>query len=340
MKLKTTFYLFLIAIMPFYSCSKSDDSGDDNQTPEKPDLGTPATEHHETDGVTDNGDGTSGVTMASELFHTVQNDFSSEAVVTADKTPSSNIEDVYPLGSTIMSFRVNGSLLVVGENPSAFETKMLLYDMSTKKKLDEHEPDEYHLTGFDYNGAIMTIEGNEDLNFYKIENNKIAKHFFQVKSFMGSKFLGAAFLDDDHAYVYDSDKIYYFHLGDSKNASKALDVASFSRINFDSDENFVYAAVGDWNSSEIKKFDKKTKSEDSANPLSLNFTVNGIAIDANYIYLSDKDNNKLQVFNKHTGNHQGDINIKSPTLVDYSGGYVYVFSEDNNSVNKLSITYN
>jgi hypothetical protein len=341
MKIKTTLYFFLIAIMPFFSCSKSDDGGDDNTNTEKPDLGTPATEHHDNDGVKDNGDGSSGVTMANTLFHTIKNDYSSETKVTDDKSPTANLVESYDIGNNLMNFRVHDDMLVAGEKISAFDTKVLLFDLAGKKVLDEHNPDSgSYLSGFDFNGAIMTTEGSENISFYKVENGKITKHFFIINSFLGSKFLSSGFLDDDHAYIYNSDEIQYFHLGDSKNSKKAMDIESFSQIYFDSDENFVYVMVRSWGkNSIIKKFDKKTMSL-SSDMITLNSEGYGMAVDANYIYVSNKDNNKVEIYNKHTANIQGDFNIKSPGLIDYNNGSLYVFSEDNNSVNKYGITFN
>jgi DNA-binding beta-propeller fold protein YncE len=119
-----------------------------------------------------------------------------------------------------------------------------------------------------------------------------------------------------------------------------MDIESFSQIYFDSDENYVYVMVTAWGkNSIIKKFDKKTMSL-SAETIAIGSEGYGMAVDANYIYIGNKDNNKIEIYNKHTGNLQGDFNIKSPSLIDCHKGYLYAFSKDNNSVNKYGITFN
>lgn len=333
MKLKIT-TAFLLAGLFIASCTKTED-------PTK-DLGTPETEHSSTDGVTDNGDGTTGVTLGGIDFTTTSNDYSNQTVVTTDQSATATLVESYDVGSDLENFRINGSTLVGAEFISSFDTKFLTYDLSKKSKIDEHDPDDFYMSGFDFNGAVMTVEGQTEINFYHLENGVITKHFFQIPGYMQSdghysSFLSTCFLDDGTAYIYNSDEIIYFHLSDTKTIKSLMPIDGFSKISFDSDENFVYILVRG-SSAKIQKFDKSTNSA-SSDVKQLPSLAYGIAVDANYIYVTYKDDDKVEIFNKHTGNSQGTIDVSSPNAIDYYDGYIYVYSEGDKAVNKYEITF-
>ena len=324
-------FLVLALGLTISSCSKDDT---------KPESNGPATEHHDNDKVTDNGNGNTGVTLGNVGFTTSQRDFSSDPVVTDPKTVSAQQVEEYPIGGDLHNFRINGTHIIAFESISAFTTKILLYNMDTKKVTDEHTPDSY-LVGMDFNGAIITVEGSEDVNFYNVNDDKVEDHFFHIKGLNGSKFLSECYLDHNKAYVYNSDEILSFDLDNATidTKPKVMDVGSFSQVRFTSDEKHLYVSEGSYSDSKIYFYNKATLTIDKTVPVS-GIRISGISVDANYIYYSDEKGNKVHVINKHNNNDSGSIDVNSPKAIELIGDNLYVFDSSSQKVIKYEVSFN
>ena len=324
-------FIVLALGLAISSCSK-----DDN----KPATDKPATEHHDNDGIKDNGNGSSGVTLGNIGFTTIQRDFSSETIVTDPKTVSAQQVGEYLIGGKLHNFRVNGSHIIAFESISAFTTKILLYNMDTKKVTDEHTPD-YYLVGMDFNGAIMTVEGAENVNFYKVNGDKVEDHFFHIPGINGSKFLSECYLDHNKAYVYNSDEILSFDLDNAtvNPKPKVMSIGDFSQVRFTSDETYLYVSEGSMNDSKIYCYNKTTSTIDKTIPVT-GVRISGISVDANYIYYSDEKGNKVHVINKHNNADSGSIDVSSPKAIELIGSNLYVFDSSSQKVIKYEVSFN
>ena len=329
-------FLVLAMGLAIASCSKDDSNPETNN----PESQNPATEHHDNDGIKDNGDGSSGVTLGNVGFTTTQRDFSGEPVVTDHKTVSAKQVGEYFVGGDLHNFRINGNHIIAFEKISAFTSKILVYNMDTKKVTDEFTPDSY-LVGMDFNGAIMTVEGSEFVNFYKVDGDKVQKHFFHIKGINDSKFLSECYLDHNRAYIYNTDEILYFDLDNATVNPKprAMKIGDFSQVRFTSDEKYLYVSEGDYNSSKIYLYNKAaSKIEKTIKDVPVR--ISGITVDANYIYYADAKGNKIHVINKHNNDDSGIINITSPEAIDLIGDNLYVFDSSSQKIIKYKVSFN
>jgi len=283
----------------------------------------PATDHGPGDGSVNNGDGTTTNTVAGVDFHTVHRDYSNVPKVTDPRTVGAALENTWSYDAPLARFRVAGDLLIGWEKKSAFDHRLVVHDLSqNNRQLSTHLPDTY-LSGFDYNGAIMTVDGAEDVNFYKVQNGVVGDHFFQIKGFKGSKFLSETFLDEDRGYVFDSDKVWVFPLSNTRSVQAAFSVPSFSQLSFTADEKYLYVGVGDYADSSVRIYDKRDYSVVHQIDLPGQGT-HGIAVDGNYVYVSDGRGGVVNVYNKHTYAASGSLAAGAPGAIEKVGDILYV----------------
>lgn len=342
-------YIKLITIiiigfsLSLVSCKKDDPSNDDSK------LGSePSHEHSTNDGIKNNNDGTYTITLGGVNFTTKSRNFSSDAVVTAPKTVSATQEAIYPMGKSLIGFGISDNYIV-----GAVDAKLIIYDMPNMKISDEYKTS-FSVTGIDVNGAIMTTEGSENVNFYSLNSGKIDKHFFTIKSVNGSKFISVCHLDYNTAYVYDADEVVYFPLDNATNSSKPklVDIPSFAKVTYSKDEKNIYFGLGDLskpdpndpnaayiNYSTIRIYDRASKQfndHDSAD----DEQYTGITVDANYIYLSLADKNMVRVINKHNFNSAGSFSVVGAADLNIIGDNLYVYSKSDNKIYKFKINFN
>jgi len=337
------FILFAISMIIFTTSCKKD------EVEEKGNVTTdPSHEHSSNDGIKDNGNGTSTITLGGENFTTVSRDFSNETVITSLKTVSANKVEEYDLGQDITGFGISDDDII-----AANDTKLIVYNMSSKTVTDNYTVS-YAISGIDVNGAIMTTEGSETVNFYSTKNHKIDKHFFEIKSINGSKFLSECYLDYNTAYLYDESEIVSFGLDNVTTSTKPklLDIPSFAKVNYSSDENSLYYCLGQLskpnpndpnaayiNYSAIRIYDRSSKQFVDKNSAD-DEQYTGIAVDANYIYFSLADMNIIRVINKHNFSDAGSFGVDGAKDLKKIGEYLYVYSSTNKSITKLNITFN
>ncbi len=325
------------------ACSKDDDTSNDN-----PSNSNPEHEHGANDGIKDNGDGTYAVTLGGTTFTTRSRDFSKDPVITAPKTVSAAKEAEYNLGAPMIGMAVQGDYIIAGHDKT-----IVVFDMPNNKQSGTFGTS-YDISGIDANGAVMTTEGSEDVNFYSLNNGKIEKHFFTVKSVNGSKFLSVCYLDYDKAYVYDEDEVVFFGLDKATESTKPklVEIPSFANVDYSSDEKNLYFALGHLskpdpndpnapyiNYSAIRIYDRATKKYTDKNSADNEF-YSGIVVDANYIYISMEDENKVQVLNKHNFNPAGSFQVDKPSFMSKTGEYLYIYSKNANKVIKYKISFN
>jgi hypothetical protein len=298
----------------------------------------PRTEHHPGDGSINNGDGSTTNTVGGVDFHTTHRDFSSVPKVTDPRTVSATLQNTYTFAAPISGFRFQGDLLIGWEQASAFDHKLVVQDLVQGNEVSTKVPDTY-FSGFDYNGAIMTVEGAEDVNFYRVENGVIGNHFFQIKGFKGSKFLSTAFLDEDRGFVFDSDKVWVFPLANTGNVQAAFSVPSFSSLSFTADENYIYVGVGDFQDSSIRIYDKADYNLIHQIDLPGQRT-RGITVDGNYVYVSDDRSGSVNVYNKHTYAASGSFTVNTPGAMELVGDLLYVADKDAKAVQVFRVTFN
>ena len=345
MKMKILGLALIGLLMLNTSCKKEETEPVTN--PSLPNNTTP-TDHHENDGIVDNGDGTSTVTLGNVSFNTNQRDFSGEPIVTELKTVSVNQLEEYSIGVSSEGFGIEKNFIITSSN-----TKLKLYDMISKSVVDE-QTTSFNVSGLSVNGCVMTTEGSEDVNFYNIEGSKIDKHFFHIPSVNGSKFLSICYLDYKYAYVYDESSILSFPLDNAtiNPKPKVMDIPSFATVNITSDKDKLYLALGDLskpdpndpnaayiNYSSLRVFDKITKIFTDVNSAD-NINYSGITVDANYIYIAIKDANIIKVINKHTNNDSGTISVNGVTKIIKEGNYLYAYSSANQKLIKYEVSFN
>jgi len=335
-----------IAIIGFMlsmsSCKKDEGSTDDtNKT-------GPSQEHGTNDGIKDNGNGSYTVILGGVTFTTKARDFSNEAVITTPKTVVANKEAEYPIGKGIIGFGIAENSIVAG-----YASNILIYDMTSKKVTDDHKAS-FSISGIDVNGAIMTTEGSEDVNFYNLKNGKIEKNFFKIKSVNGSKFIATCYLDYNKAYIYDESEIVYFALDKATESSKpkVLDIPSFASVNYSSDEKSIYFCLGELskpdpndpnaayiNYSAIRVYDRSSKQFTDKNSAD-DERYTGIAVDANYIYISLADFNTVRVINKHNYADAGSFAVDAPSFLKKIGDELFVYSSNSKKVIKYKVSFN
>jgi hypothetical protein len=231
---------------------------------------------------------------------------------------------------------VSGTDIVAAATTGAFDSDLLIYSMATDAVINRHRPD-FNISGFDFNGVIVTVDGAEDLNFYKLDQGKIANHFFQVPKFRGSKFLSTVYLDHDTAYVYNSDELVEMSLNDSTVLSKLTDIPSFSQISMSSDETNLYLSIYDSTSTELKAINKSTKV--TTDLVTIQDNVTSIIVDANYIYAVTAGDS-IEVYNKHNQAASGTLSITGVELIDLVGDKLYAYRSDTQAVEVYTVSFN
>ncbi len=305
-------------------------------------------EHSSNDGIKDNGDGTYSVTLGGETFTTTKQDFSNDAVITTPKTVNETKVGEYPLSTAIQGFGIQANYIIAGH-----DSKLLVYDMTANKKTDDFSTS-YPITGISVNGAVMTTEGSEEVNFYSLKSGKIAKHFFTIKSVNGSKFLSVCYLDYNKGYVYDEEEVDYFQLDKATESTKPklVDIPAFAKLTYSVDENNIYLCMGQLskpdpsdpnaayiNYSAIRIYNRNSKSfTDKISADDEQYT--GIAVDANYIYIALSDLNLIRVINKHNFSDAGSFTVNTPSFLKKIGDELYVYNSNNQSIIKYKISFN
>ena len=336
--------IVLIALLFVTSaCKKTDSDTTDPHT-----GSGPSHEHGSNDGIKDNGNGTYTVTLAGVNFTTTARDFSKDAAVTAPKTVAANKEAEYPIGHDIIGFGIVGNQLVAG-----YDKNIMIYDMTSKKITDDHKTS-FVVSGIDVNGAIMTTEGSEDVNFYNIKNGKIEKNFFRIKSVNGSKFLSVCYLDYNKGYVYDENEVVDFALDKATESTKpkVLDIPAFAGVTYSSDESYIYFCLGQLSKpnpndpnaayidySAIRIYERSSKTFVDKNSAD-HEQYTGIVVDANYIYIAMEDNNSIRVINKHNYNSAGSFSVDKPKDLKKIGDDLFVYNSNNKSIIKFKISFN
>jgi len=337
--IKKISYVLITLLFITSACTKTDSD---------PVESGPNQEHSSNDGIKDNGNGTYTVTLGGVTFTTTARDFSNDAVVTAPKTVAATKEAEYAIGHGIIGFGITENHIVAGYNKN-----ILVYDMTSKKVTDDHKAS-FDLSGIDVNGAIMTTEGSEDVNFYNLKNGKIEKNFFRIKSVNGSKFLSVCYLDYNKAYLYDESEVVDFALNKATESTKpkVLDIPSFAKVNYSSDEKYIYFCLGALskinpsdpnaayiNYSAVRIYDRSAKTFIDKNSAD-DEQYTGIVVDANYIYIAMEDANSIRVLNKHNFNSAGSFSVNKPGFLKKIGDDLFIYSSDNQSIIKYKITFN
>jgi len=319
-----------------------------DETNKQEDTNGPSHEHSSNDGIVDNGNGTYKITLGNTSFTTKARDFSSETVVTTSMTVNAVKEDEYTFGQNISGFGIAEDNII-----AANDINLLVYNMSTKKISDTHAAS-FIISGIDVNGAVMTTEGSESVNFYSIVNHKIEKHFFEIKSINGSKFLADCYLDFKTAYMYDESQIFYFDLDNATTSTKPklIDIPDFAKVNYSSDENSIYFNLGRLskpdpsdpnaayiNYSAVRIYDRSSKQFIDKNSAD-DEQYTGIVVDANYIYISLESQNIVRVINKHNFNDAGNFSVNGAKDLKKIGDKLYVYSSTSKSIIKFNISFN
>jgi len=151
-----------IVALSMNSCKKDETDNNSNNT------SGPNSEHSSNDGIKDNENGTYTVTLGGESFITKARDFSNQTIVTDPKSVSALKNGEYALSVGIEGFSVQNENIIAGH-----DSKILVYNMTSKSITDDYSVAN-QITGIDVNGAIITTEGSELVNFYNIKNGKIS----------------------------------------------------------------------------------------------------------------------------------------------------------------------
>lgn len=305
--------------------------------PASPGTNGPATEHHSTDSVTSNGNGTSTATVGGVSFTTDQRDFSAQPVVMDQKTVAATKEAEFAIGGDLEQFRVLGDTVYGLIKQSAFENHAIMYSLTSASVLSSRAPD-FYATGFDFNGVLVMVDGAENIDFFKVDGNQIGAHFFQAKNFQGSKFLSSCYVDHDMLYVYDSDKIWRAPVHDTTSATKLIDVPSFSQVSFSSDERYLYVAVSEYSGATVLKIDETNFTLVETFDLGAGH-VTGITVDANYLFVADETAGAIRVLNKHTKSDAGSISLSGVDRVYFEDGYLYAFNDTTQKLEKYSLVF-
>ena len=333
----------IVLSLSISACKKDETNNTNDSNPSGP-----SSEHSSNDGIKDNGNGTYIVTLGNVSFTTTKRDFSNKTVVTAPKTVNASQEAEYVIGSKIEGFGIQGDYIVAGH-----DSKILVYNMSGYKKTDDYSIN-YPITGIDVNGAIMTTEGSEVVNFYKIKDGKISHHFFTIKSVNGSKFLSVCYLEYNKGYIYDENEVVSFELDKATESTKQklVDIPAFAKLTYDVDEKSIYLCMGQLskpnpndpnaayiNYSAIRVYDRSSKQFTDKNSVD-HEQYTGIAVDANYIYIAMEEANSIHVINKHNYSDAGSIAIDAPSYLKKIGDELFVFSSNSLKIIKYKISFN
>lgn len=299
------------------ACSSSSSSTADRQS----------TGHHGNDQAASNGNGTTAVTLGDYAFTTSQFNFVDDGNAAATNVQLQNTVE-YDVGLPITRFGVDNQHIFALVENSAFDTELVSYSLKDQAVVSTKQADSY-FSGFHLNGAIMTSDGTEDLNFYHIANGKITDNFFHVASVNGSIFIGDVFLDHDRLYVKDQFDLLTMPINDTTNIQTLSTISAIQwRMTANSEYVFI-AAVGQVGilDTEIHRITKSNLN--IANWFTMPaIQASGIAVDSNHLYISSKDDNKVYVHKLSDGTLLTSINITSPESINVLGGKLYVMNKD------------
>jgi hypothetical protein len=118
-----------------------------------------------------------------------------------------------------------------------------------------------------------------------------------------------------------------------------MSVPSFTIVNFAADEKYLYVAIGDLTSSEIRFVKKSDMKVEKTLPIP-GRRISGFSVDANYLYVADKNAGKIDVFNKHTQNVSGSISVPSVGAIEVVGNALYLFRKDTKTLEKHTVSFN
>ncbi len=311
-----------------------------NPVPEAPPLGIPATEHHINDKAIANADGTYTITLGNITFTTIVADFSAIPVDTELKMVTDSLVEVYRFSAYMDKFKVLSDSLLAGNFAvNASVSNLAVYQMSNNNMVASYTP-ATPVAGFDLNGVLMSVEGGSDINFYQIEDNDIVKHFFTINNFRGSSFLSDCFIDGKTAFVYNANEILTFTLDtvDSVNTLN-LNIPDFSQVRFAVDERYVYVSIGGLNDGKVMLLDRYYNYQPVRELVFPGRQLKGLAVDANYLYVSDTRSDSVIVLNKTSHINSGGIYIPTVQNIAVLEGYLYATRQDNNTIEKRKLTF-
>lgn len=322
-----------------YSCSSDDSSDSPNPDDQSNNDGDPATEHTDDDKSTDNGNGTSTVTINGVDFDTQHRDFSGEPVVTDPKTISAALDQTYSYSNDVYYFRIKDDTLIGVLQIDNFNYQMVVHTLPNNTEISTHSTD-FFISGFDYNGAIMTVEGSSDVNFYHVDKGVIGDHFFQIPAFMSTKTNGDCFMDENHGYVFNGQGLWVFELHDTDDLRKIADIPGFSKVRFSADESYIYVSVGTISGdSYLQILDKNDYTAADRIDFAGKY-IEGMVVDANYIYMADSRGDRINVINKHTKADAGFINLTGVKNIDVVGDQLYAAVDGAAELRQYTISFN
>lgn len=324
--------LCLFALIIFTSCSSDDDSNSNNTK-------VPATDHHDNDSSVNNGNGSSSITLGGVDFNTEHRDFSGDPVVTDPKTVHFNLENTYNFPADVFYLRIKNDTLFGVLQIDNFNYKLVVNKLSTNTEISSHDTD-FYVDGFDYNGAIITSEGGEDINFYHVNKGIIGDHFFQIQNFKSVKSNTNCYLDENYAFVANGLGLWFFEIHDTKNISKIMDLPGFAEVCYTADEKYLYLTVGTiTGDSSLVTIDKSNYTVVDEKDYPNEYFV-GLCVDANYLYISEQRNSRVKVLNKHTGHVAGHLNLPGAQRIEVVGNKLYAGTKGDKQLKEYSVSFN
>ena len=300
-------------------------------------------EHHDNDHSTPNSDGTTSVSLGNTQFHTTQYKFTDDGHADATGLSVSPVHS-YSIGKKIKRFGIDGDSIHAFVSESAFDTLLISYNLLTQTQTSSAKAD-HRVSGFSFNGVVLTSDGAEDLNFYTVKNEEITDNFFHIKSFNGSKFISDVFLDHNRVYVNDYGGIYSFSIHESGDIKKVMK-ASETTNHFTADSDHVYIASSDsWHSSTIYRIKKSDQSHELwfSEP---SIAASAIAVDSNHIYVAGYDHKSgshaaaiIKVYKKSDHSHIADITAPYVEDIKIKDGKIYDFNSNTKTLTVRALNF-
>ncbi len=337
MKLINSSLVYLISVLFFISCSRDDTRAQQELANQ---FSVVATNNHIDDGSVDNGDGTTTNTLGGVSFVTIHNDYSDQPSLMSNQRVTARLNETYTFPNEVVNFKVVDQHLYVNEAVSSFENYFATYLLSDQSQISKISANDSYISGFDFNGVGVVVDGGEDLDFYTVEDGEIKERFFSYENFVGSRFVSSLFVDENKCYVYEADKIWAFTFGDIDNVQVVTTVPEFNTIAFDTDENNLYISAGDHGSSSIKIIDKDHHSLIHNIDLQGQY-ITGLAVDANYIYVSNATftSQRVYVYDKYTYEELGSFSVNAPRSLQKVGNQLYVANFNLKTIERYSIAF-
>ena len=294
------------------------------------------TEHHDSDHATPHSNGNTNVNLGNTPFTTSQYKFSDDGNGAATGL-SLSADQTYSIGQNIKRFGIDGNSIHAFVEERAFKTLLISYSLLTQNQTSSVKAD-HHVSGFSFNGVVLSSDGAEDLNFYSVEDEKIANNIFHISSFNGSKFISDVLLDHNRVYVNDYGDIFSFSIHDSGDTKKIMKTSSTSD-RFSADSEHVYISSSDLaHSTDIYRI----KKSDQSHELWFSETTiaaSAIAVDSNHIYVAGYDHVNgshasaiVKVYKKSDHSHLADFNAPYVEDIKIHDGKVYDFNSNTNTL--------